>query len=778
MFSIVNAVLIRALPYPNADRLVMLWGNVKRAVVERRGASYPDFVDWRSRSKSFEAMAACWDNSFTLYGGDEPQRVSGEVVSASYFSVLGVSAKLGRTFRPEEDLKPDANLVAVVGEGLWKRRFGGDPRIVGQHIQLDQRLFTIIGVAPASFRGMSDQAEIWVPVMASGLGQTAGERGTRFFPAVARLKPGITRVAAQAEMTGVARQLELEHPDTNEKRGVEVAPLNDEFTGDIRPVLLVLLAAVGFVLLIACANVANLLLVRAEGRRREMAIRTALGAGRLRLLRQLLIESCTLTMFGAAAGVLASYWGVDALLALSPIELPSFTNVRVDLSVVLFTAGISVATAIALGLAPALSGGKARIHDALKETAARTTATRARQRFRSALVVAELALAMVLLVGAGLFMRTFSHLNRLDPGFRAEGLLSMSLSLPRLAQPAMDNSTADAQTVSAARRIRDAVQSIPGVEEVALSSDIPLSGSESAIFYTAEGQPPVTAQNMPRAYAHRVTPRFFRTLGIRLLSGRDFSPEEMEGRAPAIIVSQDVATRFWPGQDAIGKRIKSGRPNSRGPWLSIVGVVQITNYRGIPRNPTADADLFFPFNERSRSFDVMVRSGVEPSRLISAVRSNIRSAESSAVLFGIMPMTERVERQLARARFASWMMATFAASALLLALVGIYAVMAYLVTQRTQEIGVRVALGATAANVVAMVTARAAVLVAAGIAIGALGGVALSRFIASMLYGVESSDPFVLLSVALLLAGAALLATWAPARRAVRVDPLKALRYE
>jgi predicted permease len=764
IFSVVNATLIHSLPYKDSDRIMMLWGNVRRAVVERRGASYPDYVDWRDRSTSFESMAAVWDVSFTLYGVDEPERVLGEAASAAYFPLLGIEPKLGRVFHGDEDRTPGAAPMVVLGEGLWKRRFGSDRGVIGQRIKLESQLFTVIGVLPDSFRGLSNEADFWIPTMEALSKEDVHERRTVWFPAVAKLKPGVSREQAQAELDAISRQLEAAYPATNEKRAVEVASLHGEMFGNVRPALLVLLAAVGLVLLIACANVTSLFLARAQDRQREIAIRAALGAGRRRLLQQLTVESLVLSLLGAVGGVLIAIWGVDALMAASPVRFPVFVKPQVDWTAIAFTVAVSLATGLAIGLAPALMAAGGDLHHTLKEASARASGARSGQRFRSVLVVAEVALALLLLVGAGLFIRSLQELARLDPGFRPQSLLTLSVSLP--------------PTAPAARRIREALRGVPGVQEVALSSDTPLDGDSSAIFYTAEGQPPVNAQNMPRAYIHRVTPDFFRALGVRLVRGRDFTEDEMDGKHGVVIVSEGVARRFWAGQDPIGKRVKQGRPGTESPWWTIVGVVDEMKYRALPRNPTPDPDVYLPLSEQARRFAITLRTGVDPASVAGAVRNALLGVDKTAAVFGVVPMTQRVAEQMARARFIGWLMTIFAAAALLLAMLGIYGVIATAVAQRTQEIGIRMALGAARGDVLRMVAAQGLSMVGIGIAIGLAAAVVVTRVIQRLLFGVSPTDPLVFTAVALLLLFVALIATYLPARRATRVDPLVALRYE
>ncbi len=783
IFSVVNAVLLRPLPYPEPARLVELWGNVKRAKVERRGASYPDYQDWRDQSRSFAAMAAFDGGSFTLTGVDEPERLDGEYVSQPYFALLGVNAAVGRTFRPEEDRVPQRDAVVVLSDSLWKRRFGADPGIAGRAIALGGRGYTVIGVMPPWFRGITDTADVWVPFLMYGTADDFAERGSRGFAALARLKPGVSQARAQTELDGISKRLERAYPATNEGRGVELSPLATEIVGDLRQPLLVLLAAVAFVLLIACTNVANLLLARSEARQREIALRIALGAGRGRVLQQLVTESGLLAFAGAGAGLLLAGWGVRALMAASPVTFPSYVHPGLDPRVAWFTVLISAAAGLALGLAPAAQVRPGNLHDAFKQASSHSAQNRGGRRFRNLLVVAEVAFALLLLVGAGLLIRSVQQLAALHPGYGPDRVLTLRLSLPRLAPPAGASQAAasatppDARAAVSAREILRRVAQIPSVESAAAGSDVPLGGS-SAIFYTAEGQPPVNAANVPRAYIHRVSPEFFKTLRIRLVAGRTFTETEMQGNSNVVIASENVSRRFWPGQDPIGKRVKGGGPASPGPWWTIVGVVNEMKYRGLPDNPTADPDLFLPFSERQRTFSLLVRTALEPAALAPSVRKVLREAEPSVVVFNVSTMQEFIGRETARSRFTGWLMGIFASAALLLAMIGIYGVMSYAVSRRTQEIGVRMALGAARSDVIRMVVGRGMGLIAIGLGLGVAAALALTRLLASLLYGVTATDLATFAAAALALAAVALMACLVPAARASRIDPAVALRNE
>jgi predicted permease len=780
IFSLVDSVRSRALPYRDANRLVELWGNVQRVKVERRGASYPDYQDWRAQAKSFEDIAAFDSQWMTFVASDESERILTEFVSAPYFSLLGMSPARGRVFQPDEDVVARPAQVVVLSDGLWKRRFGADPQIVGRTLTLccAARQYTVIGVMAPGFKGLTDTAELWMPFAMYAPPSVMAERGSRGFAGLARLKPGVSLAAAQSEMDGISRQLERAYPNTNEKRAVELSPLDVELFGTLRPALFTLMAAVAFVLLIACANVANLLIARSEARQREIALRTALGAGWPRLLRQLVTEGCVLTTLGAVAGVALAYGAVRTLIATSPVTFPSFIEPHINAAVALFTVGVSLACGILLGLAPAAHARVSRLADSLKD-ASRGSDGRRSQRLRGALVVAELSLAVVLLVGAGLMIRSVRNLAALNPGFDPDSVLTLHVSIPRMAAPPAASGAPPAPPLPAVagRALLDRLRAVPGVTAVAVGNDLPLDGGGGATFYSAEGQPAVNAQSIPRAYVHRVSPGFFTTLRIPIVSGRTFTDDELTPASPAVIVSEHAARRFWPGEDPIGKRIKFGSLTSQNPWLSIVGVVGEVKYRGLPDNPTADPDLYLPFADRNALVGLVLRASVPPASLVASVRAAIHAADASIPIYAVAAMDELVGQQTAQSRFTMWLMGVFAAAALTLAAVGIYGVMSYLVTQRTREIGIRLALGAGGRDILRLVVGNGARLIGAGIVLGLVASFALQRLVASLLFGVTAADMSSGVAVAL-LATVALLACYLPALRATRVDPLNALRQE
>ena len=769
VFSLVKAVLLDPLPFSDASQLVRLWGNVQRQVVERRGTSYPDFEDWRHRNQSFTEVSAYWNGNFILHGGEAPERLNGEVVSWNYFRMLGAEPNLGRVFRKEDD-QPDAVRLVVLSESLWRSRFGGSPHILGTAIRLgDDHTHLIIGVMPKGFRGLSGDAALWVAARPS-LSRGEQSRGSRWFAPVARLKPGVSVAQAQTDMTGIARQLEQAWPDTNEKRGVEVASLKREMIGDLREALLVVFGAVGLLLLIACTNVAGLLLARAQTRAKEVAVRIALGAGRSSLLRQVTAESLLLSLAGALVGIGLAAWGIDLALQALPVELPGHVEVRLHPAVLGFAIAISLIAALGIGAVPAVGGLWRGVAENLKEGTARTSLSRDQHRARTFLVVSQVALALVLLAGAGLLVKSLVRLARVDPGFRTQDVLSMYMSLPRGVNPEGAS--------PAARRIREDLSSLTGVESVSLASDLPLSGDGGAIFYTAEGQEVTDAQRRPRAYVHRVAEGFFRTLGIPLRKGRDFRPEEMDAKRNVVIVTANLVERFWPGQDPVGKRIRPGGLDSKAPWLEIVGVVDELLYRALPRNPTQDPDIFFPFADQARNFALLVKTRTDAAAFAGSIQKRLREVAGTTVAYNIATLDERAREHRARSRFLGWLTALFAATALLLAMIGLYGVLSQQVSRRTREIGIRMALGAVGRDVIAMVVRQTVWLVGVGAVAGAIGALAISQYLRTLLFEVSPADPTVMAAVGGLVFVVALAAAWSPARRATRVDPIAALRQE
>jgi predicted permease len=778
MFGMLNAVALRPLPYPESERLVELWGNVERATVERRGTSIPDYLDWRAQSTSFDLMSAWSQTGFIRYGGGEPERLSGEVVAGDYFAVLGVEPLVGRTLTPLDD-DGNAPLVAVIGERLWERAFGRNPDAIGRSMQLDTQIFTIVGVAPAKFTGRSDASEVWVSMIASTSPQGRAARGNRGFPALARLAPGVTLTAAQAEVTNVAKQLEQAYPRTNEKRGVEVSPLVNEVFGQIRPAISLLFGAVAFVLVIACASVASLLLARTEARRREFSLRRAIGADEVRLLRLMLSESAWVVLLGGTTGCLLAMWAGDALLALSPVQLPSFAAPGVDWRTMLFVLLLGVLITVVIGLSPLRSMRKHSLAQDLREGAIEGRGGSS-ARTLQVIVAGQVAVTVTLLVGAVLFGRSFAALARFDPGFESDGVLSMRVQLPvvagaQAAAPATMPPGNDAGAPAMA--LLEALRGLPGVTQAALASAAPLAGS-NAIFYSAEGMGEVDATNVPRAYIHRVSPGYIETMSLRLIEGRTFGSTDVGVTSNNVMVTAGLAQRFWPGQSAIGRRIKGGSLASENPWWTIVGVLKDANLRGIPQNPTRDPDIFLPFNSGARAFAVLLRSPGDPSLLGRPAYNVMSRQEPGLAVFSVQEMNELVAQQLAASRFLTWLTGVFAATALVLAIIGIYGLLAYWVGQRTREIGLRAALGAGRGQLIGLVVGQGVTLAVIGVVAGGLAAAGLGRFVETQLYAVRPLDIVSFAATAGVMIGTAFIASLLPAFRALRVDPISALRGE
>ena len=775
MFGLLNAVALRPLPYPESERLVELWGNVERQTVERRGTSIPDYLDWRAKSTSFDLMSAWAQNGFIRYGSGEPERLSGEVVAGDYFDLLGAAPLVGRTLTAADD-DGSAPLVAVIGERLWERAFGRNPDVIGRSMQLGTQVFTIVGVAPASFTGRSDASEVWVSMIASSSPQGRAQRGSRGFPALARLAPGVSLTTAQADVTNVAKQLEQAYPQTNEKRGIEVSPLVNEVFGEIRPAISLLFGAVAFVLVIACASVASLLLARTETRRREFSLRRAIGADEMRLLRLMLSESAWVVLLGGTMGCLLAMWAGDALLALSPVQLPSFAAPGVDWRTLLFVLSLAVVITVVIGLSPLRSMRKHSLAQDLREGAIEGRGGSS-ARTLQVIVAGQVAVTVTLLVGAVLFGRSFAALARFDPGFESQGVLSMRVQLLVVvgAQAAPPPQANDAGAPAMA--LLEALRGLPGVTQAALASGVPLVGG-GAIFYSAEGMGEVDATNMPRAYVHRVSPGYVETLGLRLIEGRAFGPTDLGVANNNVMVTASLMQRFWPGQSAIGRRIKAGDLTSENPWLTIVGVLKDANLRGIPQNPTRDPDIFMPFNGNARAFAVLLRANGDPSALSRPAYDVMSRREPGLAVFAVQQLDELVSQQLAASRFLTWLTGVFAVTALVLAIIGIYGLLAYWVGQRTREIGLRAALGAGRGQLIGLVVGQGVTLAAVGVVAGGLAAAGLGRFVETQLYAVRPLDVASFAATAGVMIGTAFIASLVPAFRALRVDPISALRGE
>jgi putative ABC transport system permease protein len=777
IFSVVDAVLLRPLPYRQADRLLMVWEKPPKrageAARDKNVVSPANFLVWRDENTVFEQLGAFVEQPSNLTGEGEPERIAVQYATPNLFPLLGVNPMLGRAFTSEEG-QEGHNRVAILSYGLWQRRFGGNRDVIGKTVRLDGEPFTIVGVMPRGFQlfvksgALVDQPpQLWVPLPFPA---AARQPHGRYLRAVGRLKPGVTLAAAQTQMSGIARSLAQKFPDFDTGWGVNLVPLHEELTGALRPALLVLFAAVGLVLLIACANVANLMLARAAAREREIAIRTALGAGRGRLFRQLLTESVLVAAAGGVLGVLLAYWGTGALAALSPKGLLDVGTIRLNGMVLAFTGGLSLLTGVVFGLAPALGTTRVELQESLKEGGRGTTEGRSRHRARNLFVVAEMALALVLVAGAGLLIRSLTMLERVNPGFRADHLLTTQLLLPR------SKAGNDATRIAFFQQLQQRIAALPGVRGVSGDVFLPFTGIAAGTDFTIVGRPaPPRGQEWVTS-VHVVLGNYFRTMEIPLLRGRTFSQAEETEMRHVVVINDTLARRYFPNEDPLGRQIVVFMKEQNVP-TTIIGVVGDVHQQGLDQAPRPT--VYWPHPELA--YPVMtlaVRSAGDPLSLVPPTRSQVASLDPDLPLAEVRTMDQWLGDSVGRARFSAALLGLFAGLALALAAVGIYSVMAYAVTERTHEIGVRMALGANRATVLRMVLGRGALLALAGVALGLAGALGLTRTLESLLYEVKPGDPLTFAAGAGLLVVVALLACYIPAWRATRVDPVVALRQE
>ncbi|HKG48722.1 MAG TPA: ABC transporter permease [Pyrinomonadaceae bacterium] len=768
IFSAINALLLKPLPFPELDRVVAVWDKLPSRGVMHNEVAIANYLDWQSQSQSFEQLALYRWWSANLTGIDLPERIQGFLVTANFLDVTGIKPIMGRSFSAEEN-QPGKDQVAVITHSLWQRRFGGDPNILNKTITINSVVRTVVGVMPERFN-FPKGAEIYSPLQMTP--ELMKSRGNHSYYVIGRLKSGASIESAQAEIDHINARLEQQFPETNKGWGATVFPIVADTVRTYDTALWVMMAAVGFVLLIACANVANLMLARASGRQKEIAVRAALGASRWRIVRQLLTESLIVALIGGALGILIGFWGVDALRAANPADAakyaPGWYQLGINSTVLLFTLGLSVTSGVVFGLAPALQMSKPNLNDSLKEGTRGTTG--ASHRLRSSLVVFEVALSLVLLVGAGLLIRSFLSLLRTDPGFNPDNMLTMNLVLPGAKykdQPARAAFYSD---------LVQRVKAQPGVESTAVVNYVPLGGSNSSNSYLVEGEPEPAAGQEHTGRYRVATPDYFRTMDISIVRGRAFTEQDKAGAPPVVIVNETLARQHWTGQDPLGKRIRFYGPLDKAPWMEVVGVIKDVKH---DLNLPVEPEYYLPHAQDAWSGMVLVaRTSVEPSSLAGALRQQVWTIDKDQPVFDVKTMQEVRSISVAIYSFSSVMLAIFAGVALVLAAVGIYGVMAFAVTQRTQEIGIRMALGARTSDVLSLVVKHGMKLALLGVVIGLAGSWALTRFIAKLLVGVQATDllTFSLVSACLLVA--AFVACYLPARRATKVDPLVALRYE
>jgi predicted permease len=770
IFSVVNTVLLRPLPYKEADRLVTVWGYDRAKGFDTDQVSNPDFRDWKNQNGVFESMAGSTDAMYTMTGAGEPAAVTAYQFSPEFFGVMGVAPILGRTFLADE-AEPGKNRVVVLSDPLWKERFAGDRGVVGRSVMLDGDPYTIVGVMPPSFQ-YPGTTELWTPLTISP--QNASDRSMRYLRVMARLKPGATMEQARTEMNTIAARLKSEYPNTNKDQDVNLIGLRQLTTGDIRPALLILLCAVSLVLLIACANVANLLLSRAVTRQKEIAVRTALGASRLRMIRQLLTESVLLGLLGGALGVALAYCGANILVAMFPptianLNIPHVEHIPIDGWVLGFALFVSVATGAVFGLVPALEASRMSPNESLKEGGRSETGGSRGRRVRNVLVISEVALSLILLAAAGLVIKSFRYLIGGDMGFHAERVLSLRVLLPDYKYKT------DSQQRAFSNEVVERVRSSPGVESAGTVTFLPLSGwwgVREVSTASAAAQDP-RAQR-PIAIWSSVTPDYFHVLGIPLLEGRYFSEQDDSGSMPVVILSAKLARQLWPNEDPVGKVVNVQGLKEPRHVAGVVGEIQDFGPAGEQR-----PEVYMPFAQvPSRLVCVVIRTTTEPAKLMAAAQHAVWAVDKEQAISFVMGMDALASESLAPQRASMILIAIFAGLALVLATVGVYGVISYSARQRTREIGIRVALGADSGEVLRLVMRDGLALTTAGVVVGLTGAFALTRFLSSLLYGVRPSDPLTFLAVTALLTAVALLACYVPARRATRVDPMVALRYE
>jgi len=778
IFSVIDTVLLRSLPFPNPDRLAMIWASSPQHPGENRQVhSYPDYLDFRAQNHTFAAMAA-YTTASTIWGtGENSEDVPGLAATSDIFAVLGTQPLLGRGFSSDDD-KPEAAKVVVISYSFWQRRFAGDPKIIGQQVTVAGKAYTVTGVMPRGWKFpiQKDNVDYIAPLLPMFSGQTPDymmRRGAHFLPVVGRLKPGVDLRTATADVQTIAAQLATQYPDTNAGRTERAVPLQADLVGDVRPALLVLVAAVALVLLIACANVANLFLARAAGREREIAIRTALGASRFQIVRQLLIETSLLALLGGAAGLFLAWWSADALVAMGPADIPRLDEIRVNGTVIAFTFVIAFLTSLIFGLIPALQASRPQVEQSLREASRGSTSGVRSHRLRFAFVVSQFALSLILLVGAGLLIRSFAELSSVRPGFEARGVVTFWQALPKARYGEPDQQTQFFD------KLLTKLTSLPGIEAAGMVSPLPFSGNDQGRTFTVIGKPAPAPGMEPSASLLTTDGAYFHTLRIPLKKGRMFEARDRKDSTPVVIINETFAQKYFPNESPLGQRLDIGGRVAEGkPACEIVGVVGTVKHGSLAEDNTPE--FYLPFAQNpDRYMDLAVRtSQPAPSGLETMIRRAVHEIDAQQFVPVIKPLSEMVSQTLSQSRFNTGLLAVFAAVAIILAAVGIYGVIAYNVAQRTREIGIRMALGAQRRAMLAMILRQCLTMAAIGIAVGLIGAFAATRLLSALLFGIAATDVATYVSVILLLAAAAFVAGLFPARRAMKVDPVVALHYE
>jgi putative ABC transport system permease protein len=770
IFSVVNGVLLRPLSFLDPSRLVIV---AEKSPFPTISTSYQNFVDWRDQSRSFESMEGTRSTGLSLTGAGDPELLTARMATAGLFPLLGVEAREGRTFLPEED-KAGSAPVVMLTYGLWQRRFGGSREIIGKPITLDSRPYTVVGVLPPGFQ-LLQPADVFVPFVPWAVTLPDDRNWHPGIIAIARLKPGVSRETARAEMVGITKRLEEQYPDYNTGTSADVVGLQEQLVQNVRPALILLLGAVSLVLLIACVNVANLLLARASSRGREVAIRTAMGAGRGRVVRQLLTESVLLSLGGGLLGIFFAWASLGPLLKISAGSVPQVVPIELDRSVLVFTFVVSLITGLFFGLVPALRTAKLDLRETLNEGSRGSTSGPGHHRIRGVLVASEIALAVLLLVGSGLLLRSFSRLQDVPPGFQADHLLVADIPLSQTAYAKPE------QRYQFFDRLVERVKALPGVRSAGAASFLPVSGGGSVIHFNITGHPPKTPHDYVAAGYRTVTPNYLETLGVPLLRGRMLTPADNDKAPAVVVINASMAAKYFPNENPLGKRLQLGAtPDKDVPTMEIVGVIgDVRPGLGVdPQTemylPYRQADLILPVFQLS----VVLRTAADPQLQTAALRSALGEIDPNQPLVRVRTMEDNMAATVAQPRFRTWLIGIFAAVALVLAAVGVYGVMSYTVTQRTNEIGIRITLGAQPEDVFKAIVGEGLRLALAGVAIGTVAALALTRLLQSFLFGISAYDPITFLGVAMLLTMVAAAASFFPARRATLVDPMVALRYE
>jgi putative ABC transport system permease protein len=782
IFSVVNTVLLRPLPFLHPEQLVRVTADLNRVNLTDVGVSGKELADYRDHADVFEQISGVYPINANITWVDQPERVEALLVDVNYFSMLGADVQLGRIFQAD-DYQPGIAEIAVISDGLWRRRYGADPNVLGKKFRLDNDLYEVVGVMPPGFRHpgrtLQNEVEVWAPSGWTAAPFNNPPRSARFLQgAIGRLKPGVSITAAQSRLEAMANDFRTQFPnDYPEQAGwsPRIIGLQEDLVGNVRPALLMLLAAVGLVLLIACANVANLLLVRASARQREIAIRRALGATRARLMRQFITESVLLALAGGALGLLVAVWGVAGLVKLSPANLVRLGSVGVDKYVLLFTLAVSLVTGILFGLVPAIQASNPDLQETLKDAARGATGGIRRNRVRNLLVVSEFALALMLLVSAALLIRSFRELQNVNPGFNPQNVLTARFWLPQPNQPDTGPYFKHPARLALYRRVMERVAGLPGVQAVGIVSQLPLGGGRSNAPFMIEGQP-IDADSINTTQFFLASPGYFEALGIEMMQGRMFAESDDERAPGVVIIGQTMANRFFHNEDPIGKRLRIGGRQSQAPWMTIIGVVRDVKLEGL--EVENKPQVYRPLSQASSLSMALALRATNPAALAEAVRAEVRAVDPDLPTYGIRTMEEVMALSVGQQRFAMALLGVFAFIALALSAVGIYGVMSYSVSQRTHEIGIRMALGAEAGDVLKLVLRQGLMLTVAGMAIGLVATFAVTRFLRFLLFGISPTDPLTFAAITIVLGVVALLACYIPARRATKVDPMIALRYE